>query len=81
MVRRQAMAESAAALIDRLKFRIAELRHGTLDRHQWEASANDMRAHLSHTRKLLEAHAAVETELMLELRRHLKGESDRKESK
>jgi len=58
---------------------VAELVSGGLARHQWEASANDMRAHLSHTRKLLEAHAAIENELFLELRRHLKGESDRKE--
>jgi hypothetical protein len=59
---------------------VAELVSGGLARHQWEASANDMRAHLSHTRKLLEAHAAIENELFVELRRHLKGESDRKEN-
>ena len=51
---------------------VAELVGGGLARHQWEASANDMRAHLSHTRKLLEAHAAIENELFVELRRHLK---------
>ena len=53
---------------------IAELVSGGLARHRWEASANDMRAHLSHTRKLLEAHAAIENELFVELRRHLKRE-------
>ncbi len=58
---------------------VAELVGGGLARHQWEASANDMRAHLSHTRKLLEAHADIENELFVELRRHLKGKSDRKE--
>jgi hypothetical protein len=51
---------------------IAKLINGGMGRHQWEASANDMRAHLSHTRKLLEAHAAIENELFVELRRHLK---------
>jgi iron-sulfur cluster repair protein YtfE (RIC family) len=56
---------------------VAELVGGGLARHQWEASANDMRAHLSHTRKLLEAHAAIENELFVEL--HLTGEGDRKE--
>jgi iron-sulfur cluster repair protein YtfE (RIC family) len=51
---------------------VAELMSGSLARHQWDASANDMRAHLSHTKKLLEVHAASENELFLELRRHLK---------
>jgi iron-sulfur cluster repair protein YtfE (RIC family) len=62
-------------LINRLahsKEHINELVNGGLGRHQWEASANDMRAHLSHTRKLLEAHAAIENELFVELRQHLK---------
>ncbi len=54
------------------KDHVAELVSGGLARHQWEASANDMRAHLSHTRKLLEAHAAIENELFVELRQHLK---------
>jgi iron-sulfur cluster repair protein YtfE (RIC family) len=53
------------------KDHVAELVSGGLARHQWEASANDMRAHLSHTRKLLEAHAAIENELFVELRRRL----------
>jgi len=51
---------------------VAELMSGGLARHQWDASAHDMRAHLSHTRKLLEVHAASENELFSELRRHLK---------
>jgi len=54
------------------KDHVAELVSGGLARHRWQASANDMRAHLSHTRKLLEAHAAIENELFVELRRHLK---------
>lgn len=62
------------------KDHVAELVSGGLARHQWEASANDMRAHLSHTRKLLEAHAAIENELFVAMRQHLKGESTRKET-
>ncbi|MFC1970390.1 hypothetical protein ACFLV0_00385 [Chloroflexota bacterium] len=50
---------------------VTELRDGKLGRHQWEASANDMRAHLSHTRKLLEAHAKLENDFFRDLRRHL----------
>jgi len=51
-----------------------ELASHTLSRHLWEASANDMRAHLSHTRKLLEAHAEIEQELLHTLRQRLKRE-------
>ena len=51
---------------------VSELIDGGLARHKWEASAHDMRAHLSHTRKLLEAHAAVELELLTELRKQLR---------
>jgi len=54
------------------KDHVAELVSGGLASHRWQASANDMRAHLSHTRKLLEAHASIENELFVELRRHLK---------
>jgi hypothetical protein len=61
------------------KDHVAELVSGGLARHQWEASANDMRAHLSHTRKLLEAHAAIENELFVAMRQHFRGESDREE--
>ena len=57
------------------KEHVTELISGGLARHQWEASANDMRAHLSHTRKLLEAHAAIEHELFVSMREHLKGEN------
>jgi len=52
------------------KNHVNELMSGGLARHRWDASANDMRAHLSHTKKLLEAHAAAENELFHELRRH-----------
>ena len=49
----------------------AELVSGGLSRHLWEASAHDMRAHISHTRKLLEAHAEIEQELFHKLRTEL----------
>jgi len=43
---------------------VAELTGGGLSRQVWEASAHDMRAYLSHTRKLLEAHAMSEEQLL-----------------
>ena len=53
------------------KKHVAELTDGGLSRHLWEASAHDMRAHITHTRKLLEAHAEIEQELLRELRERL----------
>ena len=53
------------------KKHVAELISGGLSRHRWEASAHDMRAHISHTRKLLGAHAGIEQELFHELRTEL----------
>ncbi len=53
------------------KKHVAELVSGGLSRHLWEASAHDMRAHISHTRKLLEAHAEIEQELFHKLRTDL----------
>ena len=50
---------------------VAELTGGGLSRQVWEASAHDMRAHISHTRKLLEAHAEIEQELLRALRSEL----------
>ncbi|MCJ7605028.1 MAG: hypothetical protein MUO19_03220 [Dehalococcoidales bacterium] len=50
---------------------VTELKTGALARHRWDASANDMRGHLTHTRKLLEIHASMENDLFTELRRHL----------
>jgi iron-sulfur cluster repair protein YtfE (RIC family) len=52
---------------------ISQLTGGELPRHHWEATAYDMRAHISHTRRLLEAHAEVEQELLQSLRRRLLG--------
>lgn len=55
------------------KNHVSQLISGQLSRHQWEATAHDMRAHISHTRRLLEAHAEVEQELLMSLRRRLLG--------
>ncbi len=57
--------------ITQSKKHVAELTSGNLSRHLWEASAHDMRAHITHTRKLLEAHAEIEQELLHELRGRL----------
>jgi len=54
------------------KKHVAELVEGNLSRHLWEASAHDMRAYITHTRKLLEAHAEIEQELLHELRHKLR---------
>lgn len=55
------------------KNHVSQLTGGELSRHHWEATAHDMRAHITHTRKLLEAHAEVEQELFLSLRQRLLG--------
>lgn len=48
---------------------IQELRSGKLSYQHWNASANDLKAYLHQTRKLLENHAARETELFMEFRK------------
>ena len=53
------------------KKHVAELAAGDMARHRWEASAHDMRTYISHTRRLLEAHAEIEQELLHELRDRL----------
>lgn len=50
---------------------MAELTSGKLSRHIWEASAQDMRAHISHTHKVFEAHARSEQKLLHTLRSEL----------
>ena len=55
---------------------VAELSGGGLSRHLWAASAYDMRAYLSHTRKLIEAHAETEQKLFLKLKRLLPGNTE-----
>lgn len=49
-----------------------ELIEANLSRHLWEASAHDMRAYITHTRKLLEAHVRIEEDLLYEIRRRVK---------
>lgn len=58
-----------------LKNDVAQLTGGSLSGSIWQASAHDMRAHISHTRKLLEAHAQIEQELFRTLRNELAGAS------
>lgn len=53
------------------KRHVAELISGGLARHRWEASAHDMRAHVSHTRKLLQEHVTGEQPLFMALRKRL----------
>lgn len=50
---------------------VAELAGSGLSSHIWGARAHDMRAYISHTRKLLEAHAEIEQELLRTLRNEL----------
>ncbi len=52
---------------------IERLRSGGLDRQVWEASGYDMRAHLTHTHKLLQAHADLEQDLLLGLKKKFLG--------
>lgn len=54
-----------------LRKTVAELASGELSRHLWEASAHDMRAYASHTRKLVETHAENEQKLLQKLRSQL----------
>ena len=53
------------------KKHVAQLTGGKLSRQVWEATAYDIRAHISHTKKLVEAHAEIEKELFLTLRKQL----------
>jgi len=53
---------------------VAELINGNLSRHMWEASAHDMRAHITHTRRLLGTHAGFEHELLMTLQKELRQE-------
>jgi hypothetical protein len=50
----------------------AELIEENLSRHLWEASAHDMRAYITHTHKLLEAHVRIEEDLLYEIRDRVK---------
>ncbi|MFC2032919.1 hemerythrin domain-containing protein [Chloroflexota bacterium] len=53
---------------------IAELAKGEMSQNLWAASANDMRAYLNHSLKLVEKHAGVEQTLLTKLRKQLAGE-------
>ena len=53
---------------------VSELINGNLSRHIWEASAHDMRAHITHTRRLLGTHAGFEHELLMTLQKELRQE-------
>ena len=67
-------------LTDRLvnsKQDVAKLMSGDLSRGLWEATGYDMRAYLSHTRRLLETHAEMEQELLRTLRSELTGIQER----
>lgn len=57
--------------LDHSKRHVSELVSGNMTRHLWEASAHDMRAHMSHTRKLIDAHTSIEQELLHKLKRRL----------
>ena len=57
--------------LSRVRELIDDLKSGTLVRQHWDASANDLKAYLKHTRKLLEMHSGTETELFINLRNHL----------
>ena len=57
--------------ISRVLELIQELNSGKLTNQHWNSSANDLKAYLSHTRKLLEEHSDRETKLFLTLREHL----------
>ena len=56
------------------KKHLADLTGGELSRQVWEASAYDIRAYLTHTQKLFEAHAQSEQKLFQTLRNQLKRE-------
>jgi hemerythrin-like domain-containing protein len=56
------------------KNHVAQLTSGEWSRYHWEVTVHDIRANMHHTHKLLEAHAVVEQELLLSLRRRLLGE-------
>jgi len=57
--------------IAKSKQEAAELAAGELSREVWEGKAYGMRTYISHTRKLLEAHAQSEVELLQTLRKEL----------
>ena len=55
----------------RSREQVAELSSGGLSIQLWEASANDMRAYISHTRLFFEKHAGLERKLLQRVRSKL----------
>ena len=53
---------------------VSELINGDLSRQIWEANAHDVRAYITHTRRLLGTHAGFEHELLLALQKELRQE-------
>ena len=71
-----------AELRDRMlhsRKRVDELRGGSLDWARRDASVRDLKDHISHSRRLLETHAARENHFLTEFRRYLKKAVRRKE--
>ena len=64
--------EDLRGRITHSKEEVAELTSGRLSRQAWEASGYGVRAHISHTRKLIQAHAENEQELLRKLQTELK---------
>jgi hemerythrin-like domain-containing protein len=54
------------------RLHIDELMAGGLDPVRHDAAVRDLRVHISHSRRLLETHAAQENHFLTEFRRHLK---------
>ena len=59
--------------------RVDELKGGDLSQSLWETRASDTRTYISHTRKLLETHAARENHFLKELRQFVRKHSKGKE--
>jgi hypothetical protein len=61
-------------LIDQLiaEHRVIGEKTRSLENAANDASVRDLRVHLSHSRRLLETHAARENHFLTEFRRHLK---------
>ncbi|MBI2329384.1 MAG: hemerythrin domain-containing protein [Chloroflexi bacterium] len=56
---------------------VATLQDGKLPNQIWQAHAHDMRAYITYTRKLFEAHAGLEQELFRSLRSDLMKAAER----
>lgn len=61
------------------RMHIDELLGGSLDQVRRDASLRDLKVHISHSRRLLETHAARENHFLTEFRRYLTRAARRKE--